>query len=118
MKKKPLSVEEQLWRKGINATPAAVLIDELTRPTTISIAPIFNDLEQRHGMNIRACWKGIVVERDGEIIYEDGKYERVGARTEDEKVAYRRRMYAFLRWCCTHYPTDLLKMHKGWIYGR
>lgn len=117
MKKKPESVEEQMWRMGINATPAAVLIDELTRPTSIAVAPIFNDLEKRHGMNIRACWKGIVVERDGDVIYENGTYERIGATTEDQKIEYRRRMYIFLRWCYTHYPTDLLKMHKGWLYG-
>lgn len=118
MTKKTETVEEQLWRLGINATPTAVLIEELTRPTSIAVAPIFNDLEQRHGMNIRACWKGIVVERDGDIIYQDGHYERAGADDEAKKVEYRRRMYVFLRWCYTHYPTDLLRMQKGWLYGR
>jgi hypothetical protein len=117
-RKKIERVEEQLWRMGINATPSAVLVEQLTRPVTIAFAPIFNQLEQVHGINVKTCWKGVVLEKDGDIIYEDGKYETVAAMNESQRVTYRRRIYMMLRWCCTHYPTDLLNKHKAWIYGR
>lgn len=118
MSKQPERLEEQLWRMGINARPAAVLIEELTRPTRVAVGAIFNDLTAKHALMINACWKGIVVEKDGDIVYEDGKYEKVAAVGEAQCSEYRRRTYIFLRWCCTHYPTDLLNQHKGWLYGR
>lgn len=118
MSKKQEKVEDQLWRMGINAKPAAVLIEELTRPVKISFQAIFIDLEKVHRLKIKACWQGIVVDRDGEIVYEDGRFAVVQAKGATQCAEYRRRLYIFLRWCCTHYPTDLLNQHKGWLYGR
>lgn len=113
--KKP--VEDKLWEKGLNATPVAVAIDNLVRPVAISITPLFHDLERTYGMIIRWCHKGIVVELDGDIIYEKGRYEQVGAWGSLECANQRRHAYVFLRWCCTHYPTEKLNQNKAWIYG-
>lgn len=114
MKKK---AEDQLWEAGRNATPVAVAIDRLVRPASVAIVPIFNDLERRHGLSISLSCTGVIVEKEGDVVYEKGSYSAVMAKGPAQCAQQRRYAYEFLRWCCTHYPTDLLTKNKGWIYG-
>jgi len=118
MKKKVFDPNDAMWKRGINATPTAVAIEQLTRTLTVPIGKIFAELERQHGMSIRWCWQGIVVERDGDIIYEQGRYARVQAKGRLQCAEQRRYAYMFLRWCATHYPTDTIIQNKAWIYGR
>lgn len=118
MSKKNINHGDELWKKGLAASPLAVQIELLVRPAAPAIKPILLDLEKRHGLILRLSWTGIIAEKDGDVIYEDGRYSRVAARGVEQCAEYRRRVFIFLRWCCTHYPTDLLMQNKGWIYGR
>lgn len=111
------SSADTLYEAGRNITPTALAIDDLIRPVSIAILPILRELENQHAMNIKFCWQGIIVERDGDIIYEKGKYLQVQAKGRIQCAAQRLVIWEFLRWCCTHYPTPLLEKHKAWIYG-
>lgn len=110
-------VEDKLWEHGINATPTAVAIDNLVRPVRIALAPIFNELEQKHGLSISISCTGVVAMLDGDVVYEKGKYVPVQAKGREQCAQYRAFAYGFLRWCSTHYPTNLIQVNKGWIYG-
>lgn len=114
---KKIKPEDELWKNGLNATPIAVTIDALTRNMTIPIGKMFAELEQQHGMKISWCFMGIVVERDGDIIYEQGRYVKVAAKGREQCSEQRRYAYMFLRWCATHYPTETILKNKAWIYG-
>lgn len=109
--------EDELWQRGMAATPVAVAIDTLVRPTSNAIAPIINDLENRHGLSVQASYTGVRIQKNGETVYEQGSYAPVQAVGREQCSQYRRNIYLMLRWCCTHYPTDLLNQHKAWIYG-
>jgi hypothetical protein len=116
MKKK--TVEEKLWAAGNNITPAAMLVDHMVRPPRVNIAPLLHSLEDKHALKIKYCWQGIVVTRDGDVVYEAGQYKPVKAVGRDQVVAQRVIVYSFLRWCLTHYPTQQLEEAKGWLYGQ
>lgn len=118
MNKKNLRPADELWRRGINATEVAARIDNLVRPTSVAIAPILNDLEKRHGLSFKLSCTGFVIERGGDVLYEMGKYMPVGANTHEKKSEMLRYAFVMLRWCSVHFPTELLKQNKGWIYGQ
>lgn len=115
--KKKFDPTEALYAAGRNITPTALAVDELVRPVQVALLPIFRELENLHAMSIKLCWKGVVIERDGDIIYEEGRYEVVAAKGPYERAQQQLVTWKFLRWCCTHYPTPLLEKHKAWIYG-
>ncbi len=112
------SAEQKLWEAGRNVTPAAMLVDHMVQPPRINVAPLLHELEDKHALKINLCWQGIVVTRDGDVVYEAGQYKPVKAKGRDQVVAQRIITYSFLRWCLTHYPTPGLQQAKGWLYGR
>ncbi|QJI52281.1 hypothetical protein [Cronobacter phage JC01] len=113
-----VNVSDEAWKLGAVPTKTAMAINTLVAPVSVAIAPLFNDLERRHGLKIRLSWTGVIAERDGDVVFEKGRYTPAKAVGHEQCAQQRAYAYMLLRWCCTHYPTELLQQHKGWLYGQ